>query len=114
MDKWFFIEVQTYQSVNKMGLELGKYVEKRYDHAVVHKDCINDISADIEAKMAELEKKYPRSRPFKYKKREYRDRYQELTPELSAKSDSTYSDNYIFVLRTSFVRKMNLECSLNF
>ena len=31
MDKWFFIEVQTYQSVNKMGLELGHYVEKQYD-----------------------------------------------------------------------------------
>ena len=40
MDKWFFIEVQTYQSVNKMGLELGHYVEEMYDHTVVHKDCI--------------------------------------------------------------------------
>lgn len=112
MDKWFFIEVQTYLSVNKMGLELGKYVEKRYDHAVVHKDCINDISADIEAKMAELEKKYPRCRPFKYEKREYKDRWQETVPEISAKPDSTYNDNYIFVLRTSSIRKMNLETSL--
>lgn len=59
MDKWFFIEVQTYQSVNKMGLELGKYVEKRYDQTVVHKDCIDDISADIKQKMEELQEKYP-------------------------------------------------------
>ncbi|MBR0276280.1 MAG: hypothetical protein IJQ76_08735 [Prevotella sp.] len=114
MDKWLFIEVQTYQSVNKMGLELGRYVEKRYDHAVVHIDCIDAISADIETKMAELEKKFPRSRPFKYAKREYRDRYQEIVPELSAKPDSTNIDSYIFVLRTSGIRKMNLETSLNF
>ena len=114
MDKWFFIEVQTYRSVNKMGLELGEYVEKRYDHAVVHKDCIVDISDDIKAKMAELEEKYPRSRPFKYEKRKYKDRWQETVPELSAKPDSTYNDNYIFVLRTSSIRKMNLENSLIF
>lgn len=60
MDTWLFIEVQTYQSVNKMGLELGKYVEKRYDQTVVHKDCIDDISADIKKKMEELQEKYPR------------------------------------------------------
>ena len=50
MDKWYYIEVQTYQSVNKMGLELGHYVEKKYDHTVVHKDCIPDIYDDIKAK----------------------------------------------------------------
>ena len=55
MDKWFFIEVQTYQSVNKMGLELGHYVEKKYDHTVVHKDCIPDIYYDIKTKKEELE-----------------------------------------------------------
>lgn len=77
MDKWFYIEVQTYQSVNKMGLELGHYVEKKYDHTVVHKDCIPDIYDDIKAKKEELEEKYPRSRPFKYEKREYKDRWQE-------------------------------------
>lgn len=112
MDKWFYIEVQAYQSVNKMGLELGHYVEEKYDHVVVHKDCIPDIYADIEAKKAELEEKYHRSRPFKYEKREYVDRWQETVPEISAKPDSTYNDNYIFVLRTSSIRKMNLETSL--
>ena len=113
MDKWFFIEVQTYQSVNKMGLELGRYVEKEYDHMVVHKDCIPVIYDDIKAKKEELEEKYPRSRPFKYEKRVYKDRWQEEVPEISAKPDSTYNDNYIFVLRTYSIRKMNLETSLN-
>ena len=112
MDKWFYIEVQAYQSVNKMGLELGHYVEEKYDHTVVHKDCIPDIYDDIKAKKEELEEKYPRSRPFKYEKWEYKDRWQETVPEISAKPDSTYNDNYIFVLRTSSIRKMNLETSL--
>lgn len=115
MDKWFYIEVQTYLSVNKMGLELGHYVEEKYDHVVVHKDCIPDIYADIEAKKAELEEKYPRSRPFKYEKREYKDRWQETVPEISAKPDSsTYNDSYVFILRTKSIRKMNLEVNLNF
>lgn len=113
MDKWFYIEVQTYQSVNNMGLELGRYVEERYDHTVVHKDCISDIYADIDAKRHELEEKYPRSRPFKYEKREYVDRWKETVPEISAKPDSTYNDNFIFILRTSSIRKMNLETSLS-
>lgn len=113
MDTWLFIEVQTYQSVNKMGLELGKYVEKRYDQAVVHKDCIYDISADIKQKMEELQEKYPRCRPFKFEKGVYVDRYQEKIIDLSAKPDNPYNDNYVFILRTKFVRKMNLEINLH-
>lgn len=113
MDKWFFIEVQTYQSVNKMGLELGEYVEKRYDHTVVHKNCIDDISADIKQKMEELQEKYPRCRPFKLEKGVHVDRYQEIIIDLSAKPDNPYNDNYVFILRTKFVRKMNLIANLH-
>jgi len=116
MDKWLYVEVQAYQSVNKMGLELGHYVEEKYDHVVVHKDCIPDIYDDIKAKKEELEEKYPRSRPFKFEKRVYKDRWQETVPKISAKLDSTYTynDNYIFVLRTSSIRRMNLEVNLLF
>ena len=104
--------MQTYQSVNKMGLELGHYVEEKYDHTVVHKDCIPAIYNDIKAKKEELEVKYPRSRPFKYEMSVYKDKWQEGIPTISAKPDSTYNDNYIFILRTSSIRKMNLETSL--
>ena len=88
MDKWFFIEVQTYQSVNKMGLELGHYVEKKYDHTVVHKDCIPDIYDGIKAKKEELEEKYPRSRPSNSKRESIRTdgrrRCQRFSPSLTA------------------------------
>ena len=31
MDKYYFITVQTYSSVNNMGKELAKYVYEKYD-----------------------------------------------------------------------------------
>ena len=113
MDKWYFIEVQTYQSVNNMGKELGLYVNDRYDQTVVHKDCMGDVSADIEQKMQELEEKYPRCKKFKYEIREYKDRY-ETVIDISAKPDNIYNDNYVFILRTRTIRKMNLENNLLF
>ena len=108
-----FIEVQTYLSVNKMGLELGQYVYNRYDQVVVHEDCLGEISSDIEQKMAELEEKYPRCKKFKYDVREYQDRYHETVTDISAKPDNTYNDNYVFVLRTKSVRKVNVVCHLH-
>lgn len=114
MDKWFFIEVQTYMSVNNMGRELGQYVYDKYDQAVVHKDCLCDISCDIEEKMTELEEKYPRCKKFKYDIREYEDRYHETVTDISVKPNNVYNDNYVFILRTKIVRKMNLETTILF
>ena len=111
MDKWYFLEVQTYLSVNNMGRELGQYVYEKYDQMVVHKDCIDEIEADIKSKMEELTGKYPRCKPFKYNLRRYRDRYQEEVPEISVKPDNPYNDNYVFVLGVKYIRKMNLENS---
>ena len=101
-------------SVNNMGRELGQYVYDKYDQTVVHKDCLSGISCDIEEKMAELEEKYPRCKKLKYNVREYEDRYHETVTDLSVKPDNPYNDNYIFILRTKCIRKMNLETSLSF
>ena len=112
MDKWFFVEVQTYMSVNNMGRELGQYVYDKYNQAVVHKDCLIGISNDIKEKMSELEEKYPRCKKFKFEIREYQDRYKETVTDISVRPDNSYNDNYVFILRTKYVRKMNLECTL--
>lgn len=104
MNKWLFVEVQTYRSVNNMGKELGEYVVHKYDQTVVHKDSINDISNDIKEKMAELEQKYPRCKPLKYETRVYSERYGGVF-DLSAKPDNPQNDNYAFILRTKSVRK---------
>ena len=113
MDSYCFIEVQTYASVNKMGLELGQYVYDRYDQVVVHENCKYSIKADILQKAEELKEKYPRCRPFKIDWRDYMGRYG-FVFDISAKPDNQYNDNYVFILRTSHIRKMNLEVQLNY
>lgn len=114
MDRWFFIEVQTYRSVNQMGLELGEYVYDRYDQTVVHQNCMSGIAADIKEKMEELHEKYPRCKEFLFEHRGYTDKYDVTTDDISVKPSNNYNDNYVFFLRTKYIRKMNLECSLNF
>lgn len=112
MDRWFFIEVQTYMSVNNMGRELGQYVYDKYDQTVVHQNCLTSISDDIKEMMERLEEKYPRCKKYKFEIREYLDRYKETVTDISVKPDNPYNDNYVFILRTKYIRKMNLECTL--
>ncbi len=114
MDKWLFIEVQTYQSVNNMGRELAQYVYDKYDQTVVHKDCIPDIQADIIRKMGELQEKYPRCKPFGHDTRKYEDRRHETVYDIYVGSYNPRSDNFVFILRTKCITKMNLETSLHF
>lgn len=111
MDKYYFISVMAYQSVNNMGLELNKYVVDRYDQAVVHANCINDIKADIEQKMQELQEKYPRSRPFKLIVNDRKDKYGESYKDLYVTANKDI-DKHIFVMNVSVVRNLNLEYNL--
>ena len=104
MDRHYFLEVQTYQSVNNMGHELGRYVEDKYHHMVVHERDMSAIRDDIRKKKEELEEKFPRSRPFKFGMEEYRNKYGEPHYDISAKPDSQYNDNYVFILRSTVVR----------
>jgi hypothetical protein len=114
MDRFLFVEVQTYASVNSMGHELGKYAYDRYDQVVVHANCIYDIKNDLLRKAEELQEKYPRCKPLKFDLREYTDRYKEKVYDISFKPDSQYNDNFVFILRTKHVCKMNLEVQLNY
>ena len=111
MDKYYYISVMAYQSVNNMGLELNKYVVKRYDQAVVHANCIYDIKADIEKKMEELQEKYPRSRPFELIVNDRKDKYGELYKDLYVTANKDI-DKHIFVMNVSVVRNLNLEYNL--
>lgn len=111
MDKYYFIEVQTYKSVNNMGLELGQYVFEKYNQVVVHSNCMYDIKYDIEIKMKELEEKYPKCKPFKFQTMFYKDRYGETFEEITVRPDSPYNDNLVFTTNVKVVRKLNLETS---
>ena len=112
MDKYYFIDVQRFLSVNNMGLELGKYVEDKYNHAVIHANCMYDIEADITAKMKELEEKYPKCRPFDYRSDMYEDKIRGDHETISVAANREL-EKYVLFLRTTVVRKLNLETSWN-
>ena len=96
-----------------MGLELGDYVYDKYDQTVVHQDCMSDIASDIKEKMEELLTKYPRCKAFKFEHQGFADKYGVTADDIAVKKDDPYYDNYVFILRSKYIRKMNLECSLN-
>lgn len=104
MAKNYFVTVRTYQSVNNMGLELGRYVERKYDKVVVPAEDFDKVKADIMEKMKYLEKEYPRSRPFKMETISYVDRYQQSAPSIYVTPQSNYNDNHIFILDTDVIR----------
>ena len=104
MEKNYFITVRTYQSVNNMGLELGRYVERKYHNVVVSAGDFGKVTVDIMEKMKELERKYPRSRAFRMETLSHKDRYQQDTPSLYVTPQSKYNDNHIFVLDTAVIR----------
>lgn len=107
MDKYYFIEVQTYQSVNNMGLELGRYVEEEYNHKVVHANQMYDIKADITAKMDELQEKFPRSRALDFRS----DKINEEHGEMSVAANRAI-DKYVLILRTTVIRNKSIEPSI--
>lgn len=107
MDRHFFISVSTYKS-NRMGEELQSYVEQKYHHVVVHKDDFFDIKADIEKKMEELQEKYKRCKPFRFKYMEFTDRYGVECPNITVRPDND-TDQVVLGLRTSYVRNAILE-----
>lgn len=113
MDKFYFITIMAYQSVNKMGLKLGEYVSKRYDQVVVHADCMDDIKADIQKKMRELEMEFPRSRPFELTVTERYDKYKAKYTDIRVSANSA-TDSHIFIMNISVIRRLNLEVNLNF
>ena len=105
MDKDYFMEVRTYKSTNKMGIELGDFVEQEFNHKVIDAGFFESVVINtIKEKMAILEKKYPRCRPFRYMQYDHRDLYGKESPSIYVKPDSSYNDNVVFSLDTTVIR----------
>ena len=80
--KDYFIEVRAYKSTNKMGLELGEFVEQEFNHKVIDEEnfeCV--VINSIKEKMTILEKKYPRCRPFRYVQYDHSDLHKKRIAE---------------------------------
>lgn len=105
------MEVRTYKSTNKMGIELGDFVEQEFNHKVIDAGFFESVVINtIKEKMAILEKKYPRCRPFRYMQYDQTDLYGKESPSIYVKPDSSYNDNVVFSLDTTVIRnKVNVE-----
>lgn len=110
----YFIEVRTYKSTNKMGLELGEFVEQEFNHKVIDEEnfeCV--VINSIKEKMTILEKKYPRCRPFRYVQYDHSDLHKKESPNIYVKPESGFNDNVVFSLDTAVIRnKVNVESFL--
>lgn len=104
MTALLFITVRTYSSVNNMGKELGAYVENAYDQALVPTIAFPAVTADIKAKMKELEAKYPRSKPFKLETISFTDKYGHAHENIYVTPQNLHNDNHVFCLDTASVR----------
>lgn len=104
MSRCYFVSVRTYQSVNNMGLELGRYVEEKYHLTLAPVDKFKEVIADIKAKMRELEEKFPKSRPFKMEVIRFTDRYGQMNENIYVSPQGKGSYTNVFVLETSAVR----------
>ncbi len=101
----YFIEVRTYKSTNKMGLELGEFVEQEFNHKVIDEEnfeCV--VINSIKEKMTILEKKYPHCRPFRYVQYNHIDLYKKESPNICVRPESIYNDNVVFSLDTTVIR----------
>ena len=103
--KNYFMDVRTYKSTNKMGLELGEFVEQEFNHKVIDEESFEDVVVNtIKEKMAILEMKYPRCRPFRYVQYDHSDIYKNESPNIYVKPESSYNDNMVFSLDTTVIR----------
>lgn len=112
--KDYFIEVRAYKSTNKMGLELGEFVEQEFNHKVIDEEnfeCV--VINSIKEKMTILEKKYPRCRQFRYVQYDHSDLHKKESPNIYVKPESNFNDNVVFSLDTTVIRnKVNVESFL--
>ena len=100
----YFITVQTYNSVNKMGQELGEYVRITYDHTLVPEERFPEVVKDLKRVQGELEKKYPRCKPFEYHEYSFKDFYKLESPRIYVKPNNDYDDRSVYSLSTTVVR----------
>lgn len=92
--KFYIHYLKTYACVNTKGRELQEFVMKFQDCLVSDEKSLANIKKEIEDKMKELEKKYPRTKPFQFKTFESQ---WWVTPE------NKYNDNHVFTLEFSAV-----------
>ena len=102
MTNCYFIKVETYRSVNSMGLEIGKFMDTNYNHTVVETKDFHLVVSTIKEMLRVLEKEHPKCKPFRTKLTEHKDRY-----------GNTCQDFYIEKEDYSYVAYIQTDCIRN-
>jgi hypothetical protein len=92
--KFFIDHIQTYSSVNKKGKELQSFVCEHFENCLVaDESLLEDIVNTIKQTMDSLQKDYPRTKPFEFK------RYtNDQGGQFSVMPENHYDDNCVFIL----------------
>ena len=92
-----------------MGKELGAYAHDTYDHTLVSEEDFPKLVNDLKRVQGELEKKYPRCKPYVYSENWYKDLYGLNGPNICVKPQNPYNDNCIYHLTTKVVRNQVIK-----
>ena len=103
MEKLLFAEVQTFKSVNNLGLEIGKYVSENYHRRIISEKRIKAVFGDIKYTMMRFQEKHPRCRKMIIIIHEFQDKFGRTFYAVSAKPENDHTDNCAFILRTTIV-----------
>lgn len=106
--KLFFVEVQTYQSVNAMMKEIGKWTWLNYDRHIVSETMWADMVEAIHKKMKEEVAKHPRCKPIKLE--ESADKNNSgINRSVCVKQVDKFNDNFAFILTGKSVHTVEVK-----
>ena len=106
--KLFFVEVQTYQSVNAMMKEIGKWTWLNYDRHIVSETMWADMLEAIRKKMKEEVAKHPRSKAIKLE--ESTDNTNSgINRSVYVKPVNQFNDNFAFILTGKSVHTVEVK-----
>ena len=106
--KLFFVEVQTYQSVNAMMKEIGKWTWLNYDRHIVSETMWADMVEAIRKKMKEEVAKHPHSKAIKLE--ESTDNTNSgINRSVYVKPVNQFNDNFAFILTGKSVHTVEVK-----
>lgn len=105
----YFVEVQTYQSVSKMGKEIGNYVYIHYHHNLVTEGGWKALVDDVKKYIDKKQKEHPRCRPMVFRDAVFEDGFHKKYHRCSLRPQAQTNDNYAFIVETKRVYGIDLN-----
>lgn len=106
--KLYFVEVQTYLSVNTMMKNIGQWVFETYHHCIISSGMWQGMIDTIKEKMESEKAKFHRCKPIKMVTWDSQDNGGE-TKCVSVKPENNFNDNFSFILTGKEVKSVELD-----